>query len=246
MQPGTNQFQNASNIAKNTVSGLVNKSEIAPLMKLKALGDPLSAIGLSNETKLGKFVSDSFLKSFRTIAKNPGLRKGLLALPAIIPISYMKNMGKYKNMITNYFSKAASYIVEEIDCGNTLSKHASNSRQIVSEIMDKIYKEDPSYWPYGLSIPGHTNVYLIKDASTNEPVGFVGWQEIKREGKKVGSYSIGILPEYRNKGFAKEAVAKVIREKAAGVDEVRSYVCPHNYRSKGLANSLHINIQEKF
>lgn len=112
--------------------------------------------------------------------------------------------------------------------------------------MKRIYEEDPSYWPYGLDIPGHESVYLIRDAMTKAAAGFVGWQEERKGFRKVGSYSIGILPEYRGKGFAKEAVARIIMEKAAGVDEVRAYVCSHNTRSKGLANSLGIKVHTEF
>lgn len=112
--------------------------------------------------------------------------------------------------------------------------------------MQRIYEEDPSYWPYGLDVPGHESVYLIRDAMTKAAAGFVGWQEMYEGFKKIGSYSIGILPEYRNKGFAKEAVAKILMEKSAGVDEVRSFICDWNAKSKGLANSLGIKIQTKF
>ena len=130
-----------------------------------------------------------------------------------------------------------------------LEKNASansSAREEVRSIMQKIYNEDPSYWPYGLDIPGHESVYLIRDNMTKAAAGFVGWQQMRRGGKVVGSYSIGILPEYRNKGFAKEAVAKIIREKAAGVDEVTAYICPHNERSKGLARSVNVPITESF
>lgn len=41
--------------------------------------------------------------------------------------------------------------------------------------MDKIYNENPTWWPYGLNVEGHKDVYLVKDATTNEVAGFVGW-----------------------------------------------------------------------
>lgn len=83
---------------------------------------------------------------------------------------------------------------------------------------------------YGLGIPGHDGVYLIRDKMTKQAAGFVGWQQMMEGGRLIGSYYIGILPEYRGHGFAKEAVAKILREKAAGVDEVRSYVMPHTQK----------------
>lgn len=89
-----------------------------------------------------------------------------------------------------------------------------SGRMEAQAIMDRIYNEDPSYWPYGLGIPGHDGVYLIRDKMTKQAAGFVGWQQMMEGGRLIGSYSIGILPEYRGHGFAKEAVAKILREKA--------------------------------
>lgn len=126
------------------------------------------------------------------------------------------------------------------------SAYDLSGRMEAQAIMDRIYNEDPSYWPYGLGIPGHDGVYLIRDKMTKQAAGFVGWQQMMEGGRLIGSYSIGILPEYRGHGFAKEAVAKILREKAAGVDEVRSYVMPHNQKSKALAASLRVPVHEEF
>lgn len=111
-----------------------------------------------------------------------------------------------------------------------------------SQIMDKIVAENPSYWPYGCN-PDMFNggVYLIRKSASHEPVGFTGWQEFQEDGKKIGYYSIGILPEYRQQGFAKEAVAKLINEKSASVDEVRALVMKHNKPSLELAKALNVN-----
>ncbi len=127
------------------------------------------------------------------------------------------------------------------------------SRRECEEIMSEIFKEDPSYWPYGLSIAGHkcadhADVYMIREASTRRPIGFTGWQEFKkRKGKngpfeKIGYYSIGILPEYRGHGLAKAAVARLLQEKAAGVDRVEAFIMPHNTPSMGLADALGISV----
>jgi hypothetical protein len=59
---------------------------------------------------------------------------------------------------------------------------------------------------------------------------------------KVGFYSIGILPEYRNNGYAKQAVAKLISIKAANVDRVQALVMKHNKPSLALAEALHIPV----
>jgi RimJ/RimL family protein N-acetyltransferase len=142
------------------------------------------------------------------------------------------------------------YLIEYLPFSHSLSKSASEktslgSYQTCQQIMDTIYKEDPSKWPYGLDIPGHDGgVYLIRKSASSQPVGFVGWQERRKGHKKVGYYSIGILPEYRGSGFAKEAVQQVISEKSAGVDEVRALIIHTNTASKALAGSLGIPVEE--
>lgn len=141
--------------------------------------------------------------------------------------------------------QASAYYVDFLPFEG-MQKSAS-AKDEVRGIMSRIYNENPSYWPYGLNVEGHNGgVYLIKDKMTKQAAGFVGWQTMYRDGKKVGSYSIGILPEFRNKGFAKEAVAKIINEKAASVDRVVAYVKHDNANSKGLAASLHVPVIEKF
>jgi RimJ/RimL family protein N-acetyltransferase len=143
-------------------------------------------------------------------------------------------------------NKTASELPYSIELHKSASAMDMSAREEARSIMKKIYDEDPSYWPYGLDIPGHESLYLIRDNMTKAAAGFVGWQEMVEDGKLVGSYSIGILPEYRNKGFAKEAVAKVLRIKSAAVDEVRAYVMKHNAPSHALADSLGVTIKENF
>ena len=118
----------------------------------------------------------------------------------------------------------------------------TESRTAIEDIMQRIYQENPSYWPDGLSVVGHDDLYMIRQATTNEPVGFTGWQFRNEDGKRVGYYSIGILPEYRQNGFAKEAVAKLMQVKAAEVDIVKAYVAPHNAPSLALAESLGVPV----
>lgn len=119
----------------------------------------------------------------------------------------------------------------------------SESRRECEEIMSKIYKENPSFWPEGLDVAGHHDLYMIREASTGKAIGFTGWQEfVKEGGKKVGYYTIGILPGYRQNGFAKEAVRKLIKKKASGVDRVEAYIAPHNTPSIGLADKLGVTV----
>lgn len=116
----------------------------------------------------------------------------------------------------------------------------------VQAAMKRIYEENPGYWPHGLSIAGHDAVYAVREVGTEKVAGFVGWQERVENGRRIGSYSIGILPEYRQRGFAKEAVAKVLQLKAASVDEVRAYVMPGNTPSEGLAGALRLDVFNEF
>lgn len=117
------------------------------------------------------------------------------------------------------------------------------ARRECEDIMQKIYEENPSYWPYGLNIAAHDGgVYMIREASTRKPIGFTGWQERMDGDAKVGLYSIGILPEYRNNGYAKQAVAKLISIKAANVDRVQALVMKHNKPSLALAEALHVPV----
>jgi hypothetical protein len=117
------------------------------------------------------------------------------------------------------------------------------ARRECEDIMKKIYDENPSYWPYGLDMASHDGgVYMIREASSRKPIGFTGWQERMDGDSKVGLYSIGILPEYRNNGYAKQAVSKLISIKAANVDRVQALVMKHNKPSLALADALHIPV----
>jgi RimJ/RimL family protein N-acetyltransferase len=113
------------------------------------------------------------------------------------------------------------------------------------QIMRRIYDENPSHWPNGLSA-GHFDggLYLIREKQSSVPAGFCGWQERIEPSKqypflqKIGYYSIGILPEYRRNGFAREAVSKIVQLKSAGVDKVRALIMASNNPSLALADDL--------
>jgi RimJ/RimL family protein N-acetyltransferase len=139
------------------------------------------------------------------------------------------------------------FIVEKIQAVKSASTHQaavnSESRRECEGIMKKIYDENPSYWPYGLDVDAHDGgVYMIREASTRKPIGFTGWQEREEGPDKVGYYSIGILPEYRHNGYAKQAISKLISIKAATVDKVKALVMRNNIPSLALANSLDIPV----
>ncbi len=129
--------------------------------------------------------------------------------------------------------------------------------KVARAIMDRIYREHPAHWPYGLS-PEHFDggVYLVREKQSNIPAGFLGWQERKKiksvkvsslgfRCEKVGYYSVGILPEYRRNHYAQEALSKLIAMKAASVDRVQALIMADNTPSIELANSLGVEKQIK-
>jgi hypothetical protein len=125
-------------------------------------------------------------------------------------------------------------------------KAASGDLDTCCDIMGRIYGENPQHWPFGLdrSMMSPGGLYIVKDAHSSQPAGFVGWQEFREGPIKVGYYSIGILPEFRQRGLAKSAVRQLIAEKSAGVDEVRAMIHASNRPSIGLAESLDIPIEK--
>jgi len=121
---------------------------------------------------------------------------------------------------------------------------SASSKQVTAHIIEQIRREDPSFWPYGVSIGHHDGgLFLVREASTKEPVGFTGWQRRNDGLKKVAYYSIGILPQHRSKGYAKQAVAMLRDSLKDEVDEIRAFIMPHNQASIGLARSLDIPIE---
>ena len=115
----------------------------------------------------------------------------------------------------------------------------ASSLSDTQNILDTIYNENPSHWPNGLTSEHFDGgLYMVRKEASNQPVGFVGWQE-RREGfDKVGYYSIGILPEYRRNGFAKQAVTQLLEKKASEVDIVKALVMSDNKPSLSLAEKL--------
>lgn len=119
------------------------------------------------------------------------------------------------------------------------------SQGVARDILRRIYMEKPAYWPHGLTVGHHDELWLIRDGSTMQPVGFTGWQKRSSEGKTIGYYSIGVLPEYRRQGFGKAAVAALVDHIRPQVDEVRAFIVPGNEPSMGLARELDLPIHHK-
>lgn len=125
------------------------------------------------------------------------------------------------------------------------ASHADTDK--AAALLETIRSENPKHWPYGLHVgmfdPG--DLYLIQKSASEDPVGFVGWQERNLNGQRVGLYSIGVLPEFRHQGIAKEAVSKLLLQKSAGVDRVAALVLEGNTPSEKLAGSLGVPVISK-
>lgn len=111
-----------------------------------------------------------------------------------------------------------------------------------TSILERIRSENPKHWPNGLSV-GHFDggLYLVRDKQASAAVGFVGWQERQEGMRKIGYYSIGILPEHRQNGFARDAVATLLTKKAKRVDLVRAMIVEGNTPSVRLADGLGVS-----
>jgi len=121
---------------------------------------------------------------------------------------------------------------------------SANPLGAVRDIMDKVYRENPKYWPYGVSVEAHDGgVYAIRKQASGETVGWVGWQERMRGPRKVGYYSVGLGPDHRGRGYAKKAVADLIAQKSATVDEVRALIHPDNKPSIALAEAVGVPVE---
>lgn len=141
----------------------------------------------------------------------------------------------------------------------TAAVKTASALKDAENIMGAIYRENPRYWPHGLDARHFDGgLYLVREKRSNTPVGFCGWQERirfqpfpKEAGAfgvrpvKTGFYSIGILPGHRGNRYAKSAVARLIAEKAAGVDEVRAFIVAENTPSRALAESLRVPVELK-
>ncbi len=133
-----------------------------------------------------------------------------------------------------------------IPAGNvvTLTIMPTTDLSTADDVLSRIYNENPDHWPYGLT-RNHFDggLWLLHKQASGEVAGFVGWQDRKEaDGRKIGYYAIGVLPEFRRHGLAKEAVSALISRKAAGVDEVRALIRASNGPSLALARDLGVPI----
>lgn len=112
------------------------------------------------------------------------------------------------------------------------------------EIMSEVYNEAPQHWTNGLTKEHFDGgLYLVRKEASGDPVGFVGWQERQEGLRKIGYYSVGIRPQYRRQGLAKEALTQLISMKSANVDEVRALVEKTNKPSQALAENLGVKLK---
>lgn len=172
--------------------------------------------------------------SFWKLEKNLNLKPGTLQQlnPGIDP----KKLQIGQQIKTS--SEKVSKMIKEVPMELEL-----DTEKTMDSIMDKIYKENPDYFPHGLNRDLYSgnedslNLLSIKDS----PIGFVGLQKrVSDNGDVNGYYSIGILPEYRGHGYAKQAVQHLLSlpESQKGVKEFKAYISKHNVPSLKLFDSL--------
>lgn len=122
--------------------------------------------------------------------------------------------------------------------------------KLAKSILNSIYEENPKFWPYGLNAEGFDDLYVVFEKKSHAPAGFLGWQtrcerDSSRKLIKSGYYSVGVLPAYRQNGYAKAAVAKLIAIKSASVDRVQALIMSNNRPSLALAGSLGVEVRVK-
>lgn len=102
-------------------------------------------------------------------------------------------------------AQSSNYILPEKDFNKRIDK-----------IFDEIYSEKPEYWENGLNRDLFTGLgdKIILLSDKDKDMGFIGFQKYRRaKNNKLGTaVSVGILPEYRGKGLAREVLTQIIPE----------------------------------
>ena len=116
----------------------------------------------------------------------------------------------------------------------------------IDSIMDAILKENPAWFPYGLSRKQLDQTWLVRDPETKAPAGFTGWQfRPNDKGGTTGWYAVGLLPAFRGKGLAKKALKEMFSKKPAFVDDIKAFIVKGNEASVNLAKRLGVPYQHK-
>lgn len=117
---------------------------------------------------------------------------------------------------------------------------------VIDSIMETILKENPAWFPYGLSRKQLDQSWLVRDPETKAPAGFTGWQfRPNDKGGTTGWYAIGLLPEFRGKGLARKALEEMFSKKPSFVDDIKAFIVKGNDASVNLAKRLGVPYQHK-
>lgn len=146
---------------------------------------------------------------------------------------------KIPNRLNKTSSQKSAKMVKEVPM-----ELALDQEKTLDSILKKIYQENPQYFPYGLNrdlYSGFDDVLNLVFSEKGIPIGFAGLQKrIDNLGKRIGYYSIGILPEYRGKGFGRSAVKALLedRKNKESVNGYKALISKTNVPSLSLLNSL--------
>lgn len=97
------------------------------------------------------------------------------------------------------------------------------------------------------NLTGNGAVWLIREASTGNPVGIAGIWRIDRA-NDLGELGYTLLPEFWGRGYARRALSAVLDHGfgVLGLHRIEANINPDNARSRGLLERLGFRLEARF
>ena len=97
------------------------------------------------------------------------------------------------------------------------------------------------------NLAGNGAVWLIREASTGNPVGVAGIWRIDRA-NDLGELGYTLLPEFWGRGYARRALSAVLDHGfgVLGLHRIEANINPDNARSRGLLERLGFRLEARF